>query len=299
MIFLNPNVKYLPQGNTIDDLYKHMEICGRVCYKSFDKITNESAKKFIDRIINSKHGTVLEHGTVYLAKEMDYGTTDYVDFEERYSSNKYSKINYEGGIAYATTNYRVLIEHNWLEDLQYICEPTEYHEKRLTFMFNTDIGISREYNRHRTNSVNEQSTRYCNYSKDKFHNSLTISTNTDITTVDIDTSLDKYNSFENICKLISDGSFISDNPVDYWLFAQMASEYAYMNLIRCGWKAEQARRVLTLSTSTEYIHTAFVSDWIHFISLRSKNYGAQGVHPDATVLADSIYQFLKEQHYVE
>lgn len=62
MKLIKPSFKIIPQ----EDLMKHIELCGRVCYKSEDKITDDSAKSFVDRIIKSGHGAVLEHGTVYL-----------------------------------------------------------------------------------------------------------------------------------------------------------------------------------------------------------------------------------------
>lgn len=76
-------------------------------------------------------------------------------------------------IAYITTNARVLIENNWLEDLQYMCEPTKYHAKRISVKFTTSIGITRELIRHRVFSFMNESTRYCNYSKGKFGSELT------------------------------------------------------------------------------------------------------------------------------
>lgn len=79
-----------------------------------------------------------------------------------------------GSDYYITTNYRVIVENNWFEDLDYICEPTEWHEKRITVRFTTQIAVSREANRHRVDSVAEQSTRYCNYSKDKFGGEIAI-----------------------------------------------------------------------------------------------------------------------------
>ena len=67
MKLINSKVEILePTGYTIDDIYKQIEIAGRTCYKSEDKITPTSAKEFVDRMIKSGHGAMLEHGTVYL-----------------------------------------------------------------------------------------------------------------------------------------------------------------------------------------------------------------------------------------
>lgn len=129
----------------IDGIYKQIEWAGRHCYKSHDKITEDSAKGFVDRMIKSKHGAMLEHGTVYL--------TAYDNYAEdllKYQTNKYSKCKsyteyLENGKSIkvcVTTNLRVLVENNWLDDLKYIGVPTELHEKRITARFTCDRGVS-------------------------------------------------------------------------------------------------------------------------------------------------------------
>ena len=94
----------------------------------------------------------------------------------KYRENKYSKVNYDNwGTRYITTNYRVLVENDWLDDLQFLCEPTEHHEKEnTTVRFICDRGVSHEFVRHRIFSFAQESTRYCNYSKNKFGNEITI-----------------------------------------------------------------------------------------------------------------------------
>ena len=124
-------------------------MAGRTCYKSEDKITPDSAKAFVDRMIASGHGAMLEHGTVYLmtkTKLVNYyihpedGECEEYNPLEKYYQNKYSYINDDDTNLYVTTNLRVLIENGWLDDLQYICEPTEYHEKRVCVKFICDRG---------------------------------------------------------------------------------------------------------------------------------------------------------------
>lgn len=141
MKLIQSKVELIEQGNSIEDIYKHIEKCGRVCYKSEDKITEDSAKEFVDRLIKSGHGAMLEHGTVYLTIPLQSENT------YKYIINPYSKVNTLtldniNGKAYITTSYRVLIENNWLNDLQYICDPTEYHERRITVKFTCDRGVS-------------------------------------------------------------------------------------------------------------------------------------------------------------
>lgn len=172
MKLIKQSFEILDQQCGLEGIYKHIELAGRTCYKSEDKITEDSAKEFVDRMIKSGHGAMLEHGTVYLEFNVKdlyiVGEDEYLNQQKKlnnlinkYSTNKYSivKVNQYYNTVFITTNYRVLVENNWLDDLQYICEPTEYHEKRITVKFITDQGILREFTRHRIFSFAVESTR--------------------------------------------------------------------------------------------------------------------------------------------
>ena len=170
----HPKIEIIKQEYGLEGIYKMIERAGRTCYKSEDKITESSAREFVERMISSGHNAMLEHGTVYLkiiymSQSDDPKYSESTDRINSYKRNKYSVVNEKTDCsittAYITTNYRVLVENGWLEDLQYLCEPTEMHERRITVRFITDIGITREFNRHRVNSIAEESTRFCNYSK--------------------------------------------------------------------------------------------------------------------------------------
>lgn len=302
MQFITPDVEIIFQEPGIEGIYKQIELAGRTCYQSQDKITEDSTKSFVDRMIKSGHGAMLEHGTVYLAIPM---TTYAPDAVNTYLNNFYSKVNecnkfvftdkYGNNVAAwcVTTNLRVLVENDCLEDLEFLCEPTEYHEKRITVKFTTGIDITREFNRHRVNSMAESSTRYCNFSKDKFRNEISIVSNVDISLNKAnDAYQDWIGGFPSMCAAIGAGKLDDFEIVDTWLFANLACEWAYMRLIELGWKPQQARRVLPLDTKSELVHTAFESDWKHFLSLRSNDYGATGVHPDAAYLANKLNKLL-------
>ena len=192
MRLIEPKAELLLQQPGLEGVYKQIELAGRTCYKSEDKITEDSAKPFVDRMIKSNHLAMLEHGTVYLtipgeSEPDEWGRVDSSPrYKGRYSRNKYSKVNYEywhqepvgtqkefcksipRSIIHITTNLRVLVENDWLDDLQYICEPTEYHEKRYTLRFKGDIHLYKDTTRHRPMSYAIESTRYCNYLKEKF-----------------------------------------------------------------------------------------------------------------------------------
>ena len=173
------------QKDGLAGAYEHIENVGRTCYKSHAMIKhrwytedlqsyvdegseewkslvkpseiypikgeNISAKEFVDRLIKLDHLAMVEHATVYLI----YEATNKYDkgFTSKYYRNPYSKVNFstnkENGntIYYITTNYRVLIENKWLEDLKYLCSPTKHHDIRITVKFICDIGVSREANR--------------------------------------------------------------------------------------------------------------------------------------------------------
>ena len=273
MRLIKQQSEYLPQTNGIEGVYKHIELCGRTCYKSTDKITNNSAKPFVDRLINLGHCSMLEHGTIYLKRKMDYSDFDYNTFEGFYEQNPYSKVVYDRGLCYVSTNFRIIIEHHLLEDLKYMCEPCEYHKKRYTFRCITSIGVTREMNRHRVNSIAEQSTRYCNYSKDKFNNQVTF-------------CIPEWVHRNNITE-----------KDDYFESLKQA-ERSYLQLIQNGWQPQQAREVLPLSTATEIIHTAFASDWKHFFDLRL--YGKTGApHPNMKQLAELMKEEAEKAHIWE
>lgn len=153
MKLIKPSFEILEQLPGLEGMYKQIELAGRTCYKSEDKITETSAKEFVDRMIKSGHGAMLEHGTVYLKFETVKTATHPLD---KYYHNKYSKVRTEAGHTkdltkevFVTTNLRVLVENKWLDDLQYICKPTEHHERRITVKFVCDRGVSHEYVRHK------------------------------------------------------------------------------------------------------------------------------------------------------
>lgn len=263
------------------DPYKMIELAGRTCYKSEDKITEDSAKEFVDRMIKLGHGAMLEHGTVYLKIigvfldptdcDVDYG--HYV--VSHYTKNKYSKViikhdeDWKSDV-YITTNLRVLVENGWMDDLKYICEPTEHHEKRITAKFICDRGVSHEFVRHRVFSFAQESTRYCNYSKDKFGNELTF--------IKPSWSYFKNTSYKDV------GYFDGD----VFESSLKKAESYYFKLIEKGWKPQQARQVLPNATKTELVMTGFESDWEHFFELRCSG----AAHPDAKKLADELRELM-------
>jgi thymidylate synthase (FAD) len=292
MKLIKPSFEIIEQAPGIQGVKKQIELAGRTCYKSEDKITDTSCEEFVQRMVNSGHGAMLEHGTVYLYLPVD--DSNFSELVEKYTKNKYTKVNQK---QFITTNYRVLVENEWLDDLQYLCEPTEHHEKRVTVKFICDRGVSHEFVRHRTMSFAQESTRYCNYCKSKFNNELIFIIPEWVQYID------EGNAYwhDGICfrtgastdnMYMGSRSWTKPQPgddADTWHIEEMfinslyRIEVDYKNLITKYKKltAQQARAVLPNALKTELVMTGFVSDWEHFFKLRCHS----TAHPDARALA--------------
>ena len=290
MKLVKPSFEIWNQPTGLEGIYKQIERAGRVCYKSEDKITEDSAKSFVDRMIKSGHGAMLEHGTVYLfCHTEEYvdsnGDVQYYNPLEKYQNNKYSVLADSDEGMYVTTNLRVLVENNWLDDLKYLCGPTEYHEKRITVHFVCDRGVSHEFVRHRVMSFAQESTRYCNYSKGKFGEELTF-----IQPLWLDEELLKsYGSYHTVTR--------SKSPESIFIANLNNAENDYMDLIELGWKPQEARAILPNSLKTELVVTGFVFDWNHFFDLRAR--GTTGApHPQAKELAEPLMKEFIARKYI-
>lgn len=270
MKIINSNAKIIHQALELEGMYKHIELCGRISYKSEDKVSESSYGKFVGNLIKSGHTSVLEHGTVYMEREVNYSSSDTNEYFDKYEKNPYSEVNYSDGIGYVTTNFRVLVENKWTSDLFYLCNPTEFHKQRVTFKFITSIGIVREFLRHRKFSFTNESTRYCNYSKDKFDNEIVFIAPY---WLNDDRQFHHSEAFKNA----------------YELFCSSCEEAErnYMLLLDEGFKPEEAREFLPLCTKSELVMTGFEEDWLHFLNLRLYNKTGKS-HPDMMFLASQI-----------
>lgn len=289
MKLIESKVKYLPQEEGLKGVYKQIEKCGRVSYKSEDKITKDSAEPFVKRMIDSHHYAVLEHGTVYLALPMESIIPIEANGWGKYYKNPYSKsgivceVNGEEKIA-VVTNYRVLQENNWLDDSQYLCSPTEFHEKRYTFKFTCSRAIANELVRHRAFSFMQESQRFVNYSKEKFGNEITFI---------IPSWIDRNREPNTEAEVA-------------WLDAMKKAESAYLDMVNGithkgiivmpadeKLTPQQARDVLPNATKTELIMTGFSSDWRYLLDLRL--FGKTGSpHPDMVDLMKKLQNVAEE-----
>lgn len=199
MKIIKPDVKFITpvDGATI---LKRLEQCGRVCYKSEDKITEGYAEKFITGIIKRGHEAVLEH-----------------------------------------------------------CS--------FTVKFICDRGVSHEIVRHRMASYCQESTRYCNYSKDGFGNEITV----------IEPCFWDKNSLAGKVKM------------DCWRIAMRDAEDAYFALLDEGCTPQEARSVLPNSLKTEVVMTANIREWRHFLKLRCSPAAHPQMREVALILLDKVH----------
>lgn len=197
MKIIKPSFEILDELNG-NEILKKIEKIGRVCYKSEEKITSESSKKFISNILKSGHESVIEHEKV---------------------------------------------------SIRFIC----------------DRGVSHEIVRHRIASYSQESTRYCNYSKDKFGKEITV-----------------------IKPL-----FWEEDSKEYkiWYEAMLHSEQAYQTLIQLGAKPQEARSILPNSLKTEIVVTMNLREWRHFFKLRT----AANAHPQMREIVCMVLAKLKQE----
>ena len=272
MKLINSSFEIYDQKPGLEGIYEAIEYAGRTCYKS-TRPEGQTAKDFVDRMIASKHLAMCEHGTIYLTIPNDH------DICLVLKLNPYTKCNPVNNVCYATTNLRVLVEHEALWLLKYMCEPTEHHEKRYTVKLICDRGVSHEFVRHRTFSFAQESSRYCNYAKNRFNNELTF-------IIPSWTNLPEQDYGNSAHPKVFNKGYANGVETAFVDSLRIAENY-YFNLLNEGWKPQQARAVLPNAIKTELVMTGFISDWIHFFDLRA--IGTTGApHPDAKALAEPL-----------
>lgn len=306
MIWKKPTVNEItPEAYDEVSNLKHIERCGRICYDSLNKMTEWSYGDFYQTIVPKAkynpeeccdfHLSVLEHATIYLhIKPSTEKELWLVDF---FIHNPYSKVNenapmgggirrmehtynqdgpYPGVDYYITTNWRVLFENETkmvnalgLEDSIFdftqsyrTLTPDSCYAIRRTFVVETGIDITREFNRHRCLSISESSTRW------------------------IDPTLPNHGGH------VPFNDFETGDHTLLFMDAYKSAEENYKRLRRVGLRPQIARKVLPLGTGSTVVYTAFEEDWNKVLRLRSKKAGAKGVHPDAILIADMIYDYL-------
>lgn len=248
------------KGFTLKDIYKHIEYCARISYKSQDKITDTSYEKFVNMLESRGHDRPLEFGTVHL--EIDMGPRDIIidTLTNRGMLNQlWWKETYKNGKVYVTTNYRYYLAIKKVYqniDKYFTEEDNKYYPKRYTVHMVLDRGVMDEFRTHVGLSHLAESTRYCNYSKDKFNNEIT---------------------FIQPCWEIRGTNYID--------FLQQA-EWGYFRMLKNGWTPQQARSVLPLGIKSELISCGFEDAWENFMRRRD----APDAHPMAQEIAKPMHE---------
>lgn len=281
MKLIQPSFEIIEQEPGIEGMFKQIEKAARVCYRSEDKITDDSYKKMIKMLEDRGHYSPFAHGTVYLSVPDEYFDKFQWEFPYpggvfRFNSPMWTRredqIEPGEKWSYYTTNYR-LIKELGLEKLldEYWEEPNELSPKRVTVKVETSIAVSREWNRHATSlAICEQSTRYCAYNKEKFGGEITV----------------------------VEPLWLKDvGPFDQSLYLSglKNAETAYLDLLESGIKAQDARGVLPLDTATTVFYTGFVDDWKHIFEMRTSN----AAHPEIRRIMIPLQEEFKKRGYID
>lgn len=261
---------------------KHIERCARVSYKSEDKITDTSYEKFVNMLESRGHDRPLEFGTVYLKMpnyDWEILKNDLI-IEDIFNSIWIKWEPYNSN-TFISTNYRCIKE--WLnnpgvdfteQDLyKYIMEiPNNFCHKRYTIHMILDRGVMDEFRTHVGLSHLAESTRYCNYSKDKFGNEITF----------IKPCWEIKTANEVITP---EGTHMSSDSLEF-LTALNEAEDHYLSLLAKGWTPQQARSVLPLGIKSELISCGFKDAWENFMKRRD----APDAHPMAQEIAKPMHE---------
>lgn len=254
---------------------KHIERCARVSYKSEDKITDTSYEKFVNMLESRGHDRPLEFGTVHL--EIDMGPRNIIidTLTNRGMLNQlWWKETYKNGKVYVTTNYRyyLAIEKVYPNIDEYFTEEdNKYYPKRYTVHMILDRGVMDEFRTHVGLSHLAESTRYCNYSKDKFGNEITFI---------------KPNWYKGHLEPTNNVYEPGYETSELFLQACEDAESWYLNLLKEGLTPQQARSVLPFGIKSELISCGFEDAWENFMRRRD----APDAHPMAQEIAKPMHE---------
>lgn len=281
MKLINQSFEILEQKDfTITGIKKFIERCGRVCYKSEDRTTDDSYEKFVDMLERKDHARPLEFGTVHLKMYI----SDFHKLRDTLCINniwndQWIKYHYAGNLTYVTTNYRyylAIIKVFPSAEEDFDPQDDELYPKRYTVHFITSRGIMDEFRTHVGLSHLAESSRYCSYDKNRFGNELTFIIPNWVNT--------------NCPNKEQEGPSVASIE---WSTAMLDAEASYMNLIKMGCTAQQAREVLPLSVKSELISCGFEDAWENFFYRRC----AKDAHPMAREIAIPLQKKFKELDY--
>ena len=295
---------------------KHIERCARVSYKSEDKITDTSYEKFVNMLESRGHDRPLEFGTVHLKMpESEFRSlidilTSSRTYNDLWMHYKVVETWKEGYTVYVTTNYRYYkLMWNQMNTLSEYFDKTdsEHYPKRYTAHMILDRGVMDEFRTHVGLSHLAESTRFVNYSKEKFGSEITF-----IKPCWLNVPEGKYNH----CIMVSKNSpdikiecVGSDEIGKYYNIGEdeglflnglIQSELTYLHLINNKkWTPQQARSVLPLGIKSELISCGFEDAWENFMRRRSPKYGDPGAHPMAAEIADKLCEEFLRRGFID
>lgn len=274
------------KGFTLRDIYKHIEYCARISYKSQEKVTDTSYKKFVIMLKSRGHDRPLEFGTVHLKMTpSDFQVFILSLLAIDMLNNIWIKYTKAGDVIYVTTNYRYYLDiAKCLPNVKeyFTEEDNEYYPKRYTVHMILDRGVMDEFRTHVGLSHLAESTRYCNYSKDKFNNEVTFVIPSWCDSL-IEGSKQEYSPFE-----------INSDEVEFMNALQNAQN-SYLSLLKMGRTPQQARSVLPLGIKSELISCGFEDAWSNFFYRRD----AKDAHPMAQEIAKPMHKEFIERGFID
>ena len=272
---------------------KFIERCGRVCYKSEDRITDDSYEKFVNMLEKRDHARPLEFGTVHLKMHILYflGLKNVLCMNKMWN-NGWIKYHYIGKIAYVTTNYRYYLSIiKVYPDIQksFDTQDDKLYPRRYTVHFITSRGVMDEFRTHVSLSHLAESTRYCNYDKGRFNNEITCIIPHYCPDLIGGNSYDLYT-----CKFeLTQTEGLSEKSAK-WIESMCQAEQDYIDLLNDSCTAQEARDVLPLGIKSELISCGFEDAWSNFFYRRCAN----DAHPMAREIAIPLQEKFKELNYV-
>ena len=302
MKLINQSFKFINQTDfSLVGIKKHIERCARVSYKSEDKITDTSYEKFVSMLKSREHDRPLEFGTVHLKMYIsDFHKLRDTLCINNIWNNQWIKYHYAGNITYVTTNYRYYLDiAKCLPNVKeyFTEEDNEYYPKRYTVHMILDRGVMDEFRTHVGLSHLAESTRYCNYSKDKFNNEVTFVIPSWMDFPEISIDLGNYDKTSVRSK---DGNVhIIDTRPPYvegdFIRSLCEAESNYLSIVRNGWTPQQAREVLPLAVKSELISCGFEDAWKNFFYRRC----AKDAHPMAQEIAKPMHKEFIERGFID
>ena len=305
MRIIKPSVKLIE----FSDRIQQIGYAASICYASNKKGTVE----WLEELWKSGHKSVFRHGTRYYVIP-SYMVNTYIKHSLKFSPYCGFYEDEDNQKIFVSVNEQYYTEHSYLRnygvfecnEFNFICEAKEigkYEEVkkliRVTFEYITQISTSRELNRVSPNNICEQSTRYCNFSKDKFGNEISICQPHwfDILQGKDEINVTKENIYERDIEILKEEYFISDFIVKY-ILSCLDAEQAYINAVNNGILAQDARGLLPLDTATKCIYTYRIEEFENIINLRY--YGVTGnPHPNAKIVIGQTKDMIEEKYGIK